>query len=83
MIGVQGMGKTNLLTQIVLSDIANGDGVCVLSPHPDLVKDILRRIDEKRRQDVIVFDPYDECPIGLNIFEWSADSGVSATKSGG
>ena len=69
-IGIQGMGKSNLLKQIALTDIANGDGVCVLSPHPDLIEDILTRIPVKRRDDVIVFDPSDDRPIGLNIFEW-------------
>ena len=80
LIGVQGMGKTNLLTHIVLSDIKNGDGVCVLSPHPDLTRDVLKRIPENRRYDVIVFNPVDASPIGLNVFEWSEDSGVPRGK---
>lgn len=80
-VGLQGMGKSNLLLQIALTDIANNEGVCVLTPHPELIQDILMRLPKKRHSDVIVFDPSDECPVGLNIFEWSGPgSDISIDK---
>jgi hypothetical protein len=80
-VGIQGMGKSNLIKQIALKDIANREGVCVISPHPDLTQDILMRIPENRWEDVIVFDPSDDCPVGLNIFEWAGpESGIPIDK---
>jgi hypothetical protein len=69
-IGKSGVGKSVLMAQMALQDIANGDGVCVVDPHGDLVQDILSRIPEHRRNDVIYFNPSDsEHPIGLNMLE--------------
>jgi len=80
-IGIQGMGKSNLLKQIALTDINNHEGVCVISPHPDLTQDILMRIPDDRWDDVVVFDPSDDCPVGMNIFEWSGpESRISIDK---
>jgi type IV secretory pathway TraG/TraD family ATPase VirD4 len=51
-------------------DIANGDGICVVDPHGDLIEDILERIPKERADDVILFEPFDvERPMGLNILE--------------
>ncbi len=69
-LGINGTGKSNLLLNVALSDIAAGDGLCLLDPHGDLVDDILTRIPEHRLKDVILFDPGDiDYPLGLNIFE--------------
>jgi proteasome lid subunit RPN8/RPN11 len=68
-IGAMGMGKTTLLLNIILSDIERGDGVCVLDPHGDLTHDILCRTPPHRKEDVIVWEPFDtEYPFGLNLF---------------
>jgi hypothetical protein len=56
-IGPTGSGKSNLLAQISVSDIEAGHGVFVLEPRGDLVADILARVPEHRRQDVVVIDP--------------------------
>lgn len=74
MVGLQGMGKTNLLLQIALQDLENGDGLCVLSPHSDLIKDLLKRIPDSRKDDVIVFDPASDYPVGINLFEWDGET---------
>lgn len=82
-IGRQGSGKTNLLIQIALTDIANGHGVCVLSPHQDLTEALLAQIPPHRRGDVIVFDPSQDNPrpVGINVFDWQGPaSGISVDK---
>ena len=66
-IGIQGMGKSNLLKQIALTDIANREGVCVISPHPDLTHDILVRIPEERWDDVILCR---SCKLCLGCVFW-------------
>jgi len=70
LIGKSGSGKSALISYMARQDIANGDGVCVVDPHGDLVEDILNYIPKERAKDVIVFDPGDiERPMGLNLLE--------------
>jgi len=69
-IGKTGTGKSVLISNLAIQDIVNGEGVCVLDPHGDLIDLILRNIPESRVDDVIYFDPSDvERPIGLNMLE--------------
>jgi hypothetical protein len=66
-LGPTGTGKSTLMVSMVLSDLEAGRGVILLDPKGQLVEDLLWRIPENRRTDVIVFDPADrECPVGLN-----------------
>jgi hypothetical protein len=70
MIGKSGSGKTTLIENMVVQDIKNGSGVCVVDPHGDLVESILGTIPKERIDDVIVFSPYDkDMPVGLNMLE--------------
>jgi hypothetical protein len=69
-IGKNGTGKTNLLLNLILHDLKSGQGVCVLDPHGDLVRDTIARMPGERVEDVILLDPlYYEYPFGLNLFE--------------
>lgn len=69
-IGKTGMGKTNLLEQLVIQDIRNGHGVCYVDPHGDTAKKILKAIPANRINDVIYFNPSDsQFPIAFNILE--------------
>lgn len=70
-IGKSGVGKSILLANMAIQDILNGDGVCVIDPHGDLVQDILERIPVERAEDVIIFSPSDiERPLALNLLEF-------------
>lgn len=74
-VGKSGSGKSALLSYMVRQDIANGEGVCVIDPHGDLIEDILTYIPKERAKDVIIFDPSDqERPMGLNILEGSSSA---------
>jgi hypothetical protein len=76
-LGPTGVGKSNLLSQMVIDDMEAGRGVVLLDPKGDLVTTILERIPEHRRGDVIVFDPADTAqPLGLNPLR--SAHGVSA-----
>jgi len=69
-IGRTGTGKSELLRNMAIQDIKNGEGVCVVDPHGDLVEGILPHIPKERAEDVILFEPFDvERPMGLNILE--------------
>jgi len=69
-IGQTGTGKSVYISSLARQDIRNGDGVCVIDPHGDLIEDILLYIPKERAKDVIIFNPSDsERPMGLNILE--------------
>jgi hypothetical protein len=70
-IGKSGTGKSVLLANMAVQDIQNGEGVCVIDPHGDLVSDILERIPPERAEDVIIFSPSDlERPLALNLLDY-------------
>lgn len=69
-IGKTGVGKSELLKDLILQDIKAGKGVCFMDPHGDAVEDILKLIPPERAEDVIYFNPSDvERPIGMNLLE--------------
>lgn len=69
-IGKTGSGKTTLLENMVINDIATGEGVGYLDPHGDSVKRILSYIPREKIQDVIYFNPADtNHPIAFNPLE--------------
>lgn len=66
-IGPTGAGKSTLLLNLITQDIYQGRGVIVVEPKGDLVNEVLKRIPDNRRNDVVVIDPSDNnFPVGLN-----------------
>ena len=65
-VGPTGSGKSWLLANLILSDIVVGRGVVVIDAKGDLVNDVLARLPENRRGDVVLLDPTDASPVGLN-----------------
>ena len=66
-IGKTGTGKTTLLQNLIVQDIAAGRGVGVIDPHGDLAQNLLDLIPRWRTEDVVYFDPADqEYPIAFN-----------------
>jgi hypothetical protein len=69
-IGVNGVGKSVLLANLIDQDIAAGRGVAIAEPHGDLTRQVLSGIPPHRLKDVILIDITDaEFPVGLNLFE--------------
>lgn len=70
-IGQTGTGKTNSLMNMIVQDIANGDGVCYIDPHGTDIQTILSLIPKERLDDVIYFDPaFTARPMALNMLEY-------------
>lgn len=67
-IGPTGVGKSTLLANIAVQDMAAGRSLVVVDPKGDLVADLLDRVPRDRQHDVIVLDPADDRPVGLNPF---------------
>jgi type IV secretory pathway TraG/TraD family ATPase VirD4 len=66
LLGPTGSGKSNAMLSLICADIDAGRGVLVIDPKADLVRDILARMPKKRSDDVVVIDPADSRPVGLN-----------------
>jgi hypothetical protein len=67
-VGPIGVGKSTFLANLTIQDIRSGDGLALIDPKGDLVSDVLARVPEHRRDDVIVVDLSDTArPIGLNV----------------
>lgn len=65
-IGPTGVGKSTLLSHLIAQDIEAGFGVVVVDPKGDLVDDTVTRLSPDARQRVVLLDPSDPAPVGLN-----------------
>jgi hypothetical protein len=65
-VGPTGTGKSTLLGNLISQDVTAGRAVVVIEPKGDLVADVLARIPDARRDDVVVLDASDSHPVGLN-----------------
>ena len=69
--GPTGSGKSELVARLCAQDIEAGRAVVVIDPKGDLVTSLLTQIPQYRRGDVVVIDPTDDTPVGLNVFAQS------------
>lgn len=65
-VGPTGTGKSTLLANLIIQDIAAGRSVVVIEPKGDLVDDVLSHVDPTRADDIVIIDPNDPAPVGLN-----------------
>lgn len=75
-IGPNGVGKSTLLLNLILQDLEANRPVVVIEPK-DLIADLLARIPEKRQDDIVVLDPFDEAPVGINPLDAAQRHGRS------
>jgi CxxC-x17-CxxC domain-containing protein len=69
-IGKTGTGKSAMLQNMIVQDISNGEGLCVVDPHGELVEAVMERIPAERMKDVIYFNPADtDYHLGFNVLE--------------
>lgn len=69
-VGKTGMGKSNLLENMVIADIRAGKGVAVIDPHGEFAEKILDFVPEERIKDVVYFNPADtRFPMAFNPLE--------------
>lgn len=77
-LGPTGVGKSTLLANLALADMAAGHGVVVIDPKGDLVNDLLARVPIHRHGDVVVLDARDSSPIGINPLAGSGSPDLAA-----
>src|SRR5437588_340454 len=70
-IGIQGTGKSGLIENLIIQDIKQQIGVCVLDPHGELIEHVIARLPGKAEEEkVILLDLANYThPFGLNLFE--------------
>lgn len=69
-LGKSGTGKSVLLSNLIVQNIQNGEGICVVDPHGELVEEVLSLIPDHRVKDVIYFNPADtDFHIGFNVLQ--------------
>ena len=67
LIGKTGTGKSTLLYNFMMSDLARGHGFALLDPHGDLAEAVADSVPARRTNDVVYLDPSDLAfPVGLN-----------------
>lgn len=70
-IGQTGTGKSVMLQDMIVQDMALGKGMCLIDPHGELAEDVLAKVPAHRKDDVVYFNPADtSMPLGLNILEF-------------
>ena len=82
-------GKSSLFLNLATRDMIEGRSLFLIDAKGDLVNDVLERVPEHRRNDVVVIDPTDETrPVGINPFaspgtrpELVADSMLSVLRN--
>ena len=69
-LGKSGTGKSVLMFNMIIQNIKNGDGVCMVGPHGENVEAVLSAIPPERVKDVVYFNPADaDHHIGFNVLE--------------
>jgi CxxC-x17-CxxC domain-containing protein len=70
LLGKSGTGKSVLMFNMIIQNIKNGDGVCMVDPHGENVEAVLSAIPPERIKDVVYFNPADaDHHIGFNVLE--------------
>jgi hypothetical protein len=70
MVGATGVGKSTLIVNLVLDDVAQRRGVVVVDPSGDLVNDLLDRLPAEVGERLVLLDPSeDQAPPILNMLD--------------
>lgn len=74
LVGKSAMGKSSLMEHMIVQDIKNGEGVCVLDSTGELANELLFYIPEHRLKDVIYINPEDlDYPVAFNLIDGTTD----------
>ena len=72
MIGQTGTGKSTLIGDLIIEDIAAGHGLAIIDPHGELTENALGFVPKERLDDVIYFNPGDLArPMGMNMLDYN------------
>jgi hypothetical protein len=69
--GNPGSGKSSLMQRMILHDIRQGAGVCVIDPTAQLIKVLIGHLPKERLEDVVHFTT--AAPVPLDFFSYRDD----------
>ncbi|EPN8063673.1 helicase HerA domain-containing protein [Listeria monocytogenes] len=69
LLGSTGSGKSTSILYLALSDIESGNTTLVIDPKGNLVRDILERFPDSRKENLIIIDPKADRIVGINPFD--------------
>ena len=73
-LGQTGTGKTSMLFTMLMERIYNNEGVALIDPHGDFFKEVVNKIPNERKKDLIVFDPtLNNSLHTINMLEYNKD----------
>jgi len=82
-IGKTGTGKSTLLEEMALQDLANGNGFALIDPLGDLAEQVASRVPPSRRDDLIYLNAADvNQPWGYNPLRRVAPQYIALAASG-
>lgn len=81
-IGKTGTGKTTLLENIAVQDIANNRGLTLIDYHGDLVERIAAQVPERRKDDLCYLNVTEDTPYGYNPLKPVGESRIALAASG-
>src|SRR4051794_7396185 len=80
--GKTGTGKSTLLANMLIQDIARGEGVCLIDPLGTTAEEVIDHIPSWRTDDFRYFNVADpERPLGLNTLSGGTPDAITATIS--
>ncbi len=69
-VGKTGMGKSELLANMAIQDIQDGNGFAFVDPHGEIAERLLEFVPAERINDIIYLNPADlDFPIAFNVME--------------
>lgn len=66
LIGPTGTGKSSVMLSLALADVKAGRSVFIADPKLDFVEDFMARLPAEFHDKVVVIDPQDASPVGVN-----------------
>lgn len=74
LLGPTGSGKSTMLLHLITHCARLGGTVIVFDPKNDLVRDAVDVLPRERHEDLVVIDPGDATPVGLNLLAHTGDA---------
>ncbi|MGB9620570.1 MAG: helicase HerA domain-containing protein, partial [Armatimonadota bacterium] len=72
--GMTGTGKSTFMLNLLLQDLQQGHGLCLIDPHGELADELLSRFPKNRERDLVLIDFADRSRIvPLNFLHWSTE----------
>ncbi len=66
LLGPTASGKSTTMLALILDALRAGRSILVIDPKTDLINDVLARVPEARKGEVVVIDPTSPRPVGVN-----------------